>query len=108
MSEMRKNHVHNNYRIYITSKKKFNPIHEKIHGREGGIMEATVGERGWLFYKDEEDAKIFYEIPWHRVHTSLIESVEQDESGNIFITTENTYYKLIKTENIQFGQDCGQ
>lgn len=77
----------------------FNPYHSDWHGKEGGIIDVPIGERGWLFYKNEEDKL----MPWHRIHLSTIESVEEDDAGNIHITTMNTYYTLLKiheTDNL--------
>lgn len=87
---------HPKYHLYCTPRRGvLKPLHERMNGKEAGIIELTIGERSWLCYKDEEDTD-FFNIPWHRILTSPVESVEQDENGNIYITTENTVYQLIK------------
>lgn len=98
-----KPYVQTKYTLYITPKegKRYNPNHEQWHGKEAGIIDLPIGERGWLFYKSEFDDEYFYNIPWHRIHLSPIESVEEDENGNIHITTQNTYYTLIKVNLIE-------
>lgn len=77
----------------------YNPLHEKFDGREAGIIDVPVGERGWIFCKNEDDVDSYCN-PWHRIHLSPIENVEEDENGNIHITTLNTYYHLIKVNLI--------
>lgn len=98
-----KPYIQTKYILFVTPKegKPYNPNHEKFHGKEAGIIDLPIGERGWLFYKSESDDEYFYEIPWHRIHLSIIEKVEEDENGNIHITTQNTYYTLIKTNLIE-------
>ena len=67
-------------------------IHDVCDGRRAGIMEAEVGKRGWLWYFNdcEED---LVGSPYHRLHTSFIESVVY-EGKDIVITTMNTVYRL--------------
>lgn len=66
-------------------------LHDMIDGQRAGIMEATPGERGWLWYYNGEETEFGY--PYHRLHTSPIESVAMD-GGDIVITTMNTIYRL--------------
>jgi len=93
-----KAYIQTKYILSITPKDGmyYNPNHENWNGREAGIIDLPIGERGWLFYKSEADDERFYDIPWHRIHLSPVESVEEDDDGNIHITTQNTYYTLVK------------
>ena len=95
-----KPYIQTKYILSITPKedKPYNPNHEEWEGKEAGIIDVSVGKRGWLFYKNDEEEEFDYDcnIPWHRIHLSSIEKIEEDENGNIHITTRNTYYTLIK------------
>lgn len=93
-----KPYIQTKYTLHITPKDgRYNSNHRLCHGREAGIIDLPIGKCGWLFYKSEFDGEYFYNIPWHRIQLSPIEKVEEDEYGNIHITTQNTYYTLIKT-----------
>ena len=47
----------------------------------------NVGERGWFLYQNP------YSYLAHRIHTSVIESVEYLDNGNtIVVTTQNTKF----------------
>ena len=98
-----KPYIQTKYILHITPKEsnRYNPSHEQCHGKEVVIVDLPIGERGWLLYKNEADNEYFYSIPWHRLHLSLIEKVEEDENGNIHIATQNTYYTLIKINLIK-------
>ena len=98
-----KPYIQTKYTLFITPKdgKPHNPNHQEWHGKEAGIIDLPIGERGWLFYKDEYNEEYFYNVPWHRIHLSTIENVEEDEDGNIHITTQNTYYTLTKVNLIE-------
>ena len=98
-----KPYIQTKYILSITPKegKHYNPNHKEWHGKEAGIIDLPIGERGWLFYKSEANDEYFFNIPWHRIHLSQIEKVEEDENGNIHITTQNTYYTLIKVNLIE-------
>jgi hypothetical protein len=63
--------------------------HELVDGKRAGIMDATPGQRGWIWYHDPDDAS----IPFHRVHTSVVESVK-DVGKDIVVTTMNTIYRF--------------
>lgn len=97
-----KPYIQTKYVLSITPKdgRPHNSNHQNWHGREAGIIDVTIGQRGWLFYKsDEEDEDYGWgnvSIPWHRIHLSIVENVEEDDNGNIHITTNNTYYNLLK------------
>lgn len=98
-----KPYIQTKYILSITPKegKHYNPNHKEWHGKEAGIIDLPIGERGWLFYKSEANDEYFFDIPWHRIHLSPIEKVEEDENGNIHITTQNTDYTLIKVNLIE-------
>lgn len=89
--------IQTKYIIHIQPKegRAFNPYHDEWNGREGGIIDVPIGERGWLFYKSKHDEY----MPWHRIHLSIIKSVEEDDAGNIHIETMNTLYTLLKIHN---------
>ena len=65
-----KPYIQTKYILSITPKegKHYNPNHKEWHGKEAGIIDLPIGERGWLFYKNESDNEYFYNIPWHRIH----------------------------------------
>ena len=71
-------------------------IHDLADGARAGIMEAKPGHRGWLWYYNEYDPT-FDGSPYHRLHTSVIQSVEHDGS-DIVIVTQNTIYRLTAIE----------
>ena len=70
-------------------------IHDMADGRSAGVMLAEPGKRGWLWYLGDEDPYDW--SPYHRVHTSIIETVE-NEGDDIVITTQNTIYRLVAVE----------
>ena len=67
-------------------------IHDVCDEKPAGIMEAEVGKRGWLWYYNDYDEGLSGS-PYHRLHTSVIESVVY-EGDDIVITTMNTVYRL--------------
>jgi len=69
----------------------YNPMHEIVQDKEAVVLEAEIGERGWIAYKLEDDIQ----TPWHRLHTSIIKNVRENDF-QIAITTENTLYTLVK------------
>jgi len=73
--------------------KEYNPIHDIVQGSPAVILEARVGERAWFAYKLEEDE--FH--PWHRVHTSLVENIEE-LVDKIVLNTENTKYSFVRVK----------
>lgn len=59
----------------------------------------SIGERGWFLYQN----------PWsftaHRIHTSVVESVEYLDNGNtIIVTTKNTKFTFeqIRSKSMYF------
>jgi len=85
----------NRYFINVTPKAntRYNPMHDLVQNTEAVILEAKIGERGWIAYKLEEDIQ----TPWHRLHTSNIEDIKEEDSM-IRVVTENTLYILTKVE----------
>ena len=80
------------YRVHIETlpggrRQKF---HSMIEGQKAEIMEAVVGQRGWLWINLSDDP----DIPYHRLHTSEIQSVEKEGLDKVVITTLNTKYIL--------------
>ncbi len=64
-------------------------LHDLIDGRRAGIMDAVAGERGWIWYENPDCG----ELPFHRLHTSRIESVKED-GEDMVVTTMNTIYRF--------------
>ena len=64
------------------------PIHAYIQGTKATIVDAEIGQRGWLCYYDVDDEN------WHRIHTSTILNITVHDNGNVTIETLNTYYNL--------------
>lgn len=65
-------------------------IHAYIQGTKATIVDAEIGQRGWLCYYDVDDEN------WHRIHTTTILDITVDDNGNVCIETENTFYNLTK------------
>ena len=65
--------------------------HNRIYdGVEGCICYPAyfkVGERGWFLYVED----LFFKEYAHRIHTSIIQSVEYTNDG-IIVVTENTKF----------------
>lgn len=70
----------------INELRKPNPMHEEILNTTCYLAYLNQGERGW-FLCDMND--MFGGI--HRIHTSIIKSVEYNDT-EIVVTTENTVY----------------
>lgn len=66
--------------------RKPNPIHEEILNTTCYLAYLNPGERGW-FLSETED--MFGGV--HRIHTSIIKSVEYNDT-EIIVQTENTAY----------------
>lgn len=64
-----------------------NPIYEGVLGRICYPAYFNVGERGWFLWIEDGWFKEFA----HRIHTSLIESVEYLDNG-IIVATQNTRF----------------
>lgn len=93
------NPLHNIHPKYIltTASKVDRPhsyVHAIIQGKMATIIDAEVGQRGWITYYDEDD------MTWHRIHTSPIQNITLDGNGNICIETENTLYNLTKIKEV--------
>jgi len=80
-----------NYEVHVTTRPGSTRriLHELVDGKRAGVMEAVPGQRGWLWYRNDDDSG----YPYHRLHTSTIESVE-NIGEDIVITTMNTVYRL--------------
>jgi len=93
----------NKYIIQITEKENstYKFYQTWINNHQGVILEANVGERGWFAYKLEKEKDMLNPedalSPWHRVHTSIVESVIETEDG-IEVVTENSIYRFVKEE----------
>lgn len=85
--------IHPKYRLSVYPKDgtRYNPLHDYVAGSEATIIDVQPGRRGWIAYMEGIDA-------WHRVHTSEVQNVTVDETGNVEIETLNTVYKLAKYE----------
>lgn len=73
-----------------------NYVQDEVNGQAGGIMHAVVGERGWIWFASQDevgDVEWGYGCPFHRLHTSTIQSIVETEDA-ITIETRNTYYIL--------------
>lgn len=68
-----------------------NPLHDEIRGCTAAIIDITVGKRGWIAYKGMD---VFGEDYWYRLHTSTIEYIDENDSGEIIIKTMNSKYIL--------------
>lgn len=73
-----------------------NPIYEGVEGRIAYPTYFNVGERGWFLWVEDGWFKEFA----HRIHTSLIQSVEYLDD-TIIVETENTRitFRLVGDEN---------
>lgn len=65
----------------------YNPIHNSLLGKICYLAYFNVGERGWFLCDTEDIYK-----PVHRVHTSIVKSVENTNNNQIVVTTQNTKY----------------
>lgn len=74
------------YTVSVESNRK-NYIHDFINGKEAVILEANCGEPAWFAYKLPDDTV----TPWHRVHTSLVKSVDVSPLEFKIITENSTY-----------------
>ena len=72
---------------------KHNDIYDNMEGCVCYPAYLNVGERGWFLYIEE----IWFAEHAHRIHTSIIQSVEY-EDDRIIVTTQNTkfVFKLIE------------
>lgn len=80
------------YKICITPKtdSKINPFHEKLDGSIGTIDFLEIGFplRGKYYLKNSPNS-----LP-HYFLTSNVLNYMEKEDGNIFVETENTFYKF--------------
>lgn len=69
-----------------------NPIYEGVEGSICYPVYFNIGERGWFLYVEDNG---WYEYP-HRIHTSVIKSVEYIDD-EIIVVTQNTkfIFKLV-------------
>lgn len=83
--------IHPKYRLTVHPKDgtQYNPLHDYVEGSMATIIDVQPGRRGWIAYMEGVD-------DWHRVHTSEVQNVTVDETGNVEIETLNTVYKLAK------------
>ena len=73
---------------------KVNPIHTIANHAIATIIDLKCGERGWIAYLEED---FFDPNHWHRVHTSEIKGIlEDEENQRITILTQNAKYILDK------------
>lgn len=82
------------YKIHITPKltaEEPNPFHEKINGLTCEILYCKIGELMYANYYPEA----FLKHP-HLFRTSKVINIDIKEDGNVFIETENTFYKFEK------------
>lgn len=66
-----------------------NDIYDGVGGRIAYPAYFHVGERGWFLWI-EECLYDWYREHAHRVHTSVIQSVEYLDDGGIIVETRNT------------------
>lgn len=76
------------YRIEkIEEFNKHNPVYDGVEGATCYLAYLNVGERGWFLYIEDSG---WYEYA-HRIHTSVIKSVEYFYDG-IVVETQNTRF----------------
>lgn len=90
------NSIHPKYTLTTKSKvdRPHSNIHALIQGTTATIIDAEVGERGYICYYSTDP----WGVEWHRIHTSTIRNIIVDDEGNICIETENSIYNLKKLE----------
>lgn len=83
-------HIHPKYTLSVQPKDgaRYNPVHNDVQGTVATVIDVEPGQRGWIAYYADYDER------WHRLHTSIVQELYVDASGNIVITTENTFYSL--------------
>ena len=65
-------------------------VHYEVLGSRCYILELNVGNRGYIKFYDK------YDMCYHTLHTSTVQSVDTAENGDITIITRNTKYVLTK------------
>ena len=65
-----------------------NHLYDGIEGSVCYLVYLNVGERGWFLYERKDE---YWYIP-HRVHTSLVQSVDYSQEGKVILTTEHTRF----------------
>lgn len=70
-----------------------NSIYNGVKGRVCYPAYLKAGERGWFLYERDED----WIEPVHRIHTSIIKSVEYTGT-QIFVVTQNTKFTFTLIE----------
>lgn len=84
------------YNVSVISDNSYNVFHDFINKyNKAIILEAEIGKPMWFCYYLEDDI----EIPWHRVQTSLVKNITEND---ICLTSMPPQYKkeiIIETEN---------
>lgn len=76
---------------------KHNPLYEGVEGSICYLAYLHVGERGWFLY---HRGNVFRSDIPHRVHTSIVKSVEYLDD-QVILTTENSrfIFKVVDTND---------
>lgn len=72
---------------------KHNSIYDDMEGKVCYLAYLNVGERGWFLCEEDE---CLYP---HRIHTSVINSVDYPCDNQIIVTTENTKFTFTLITN---------